>query len=443
MRRRAFALTTNRPRTRSVEQTDPLRVEPAIGPKSGPMHRGWDRDRTLPPALPDQWACMLRGFADMNRTLRSIDPAVRPVLLCFSHLRWDFVFQRPQHLMSRAAEAYEVYYIEEAQSAPGDAHFRMRTAEGGVAVLTPVLDGASDVAVEMRKLMAGLVAHLGARRYVHWFYTPMALPLTDGLPFDLCVYDCMDELSNFRFAPPDIQAREAALIARADLVFTGGSSLYAAKRGMHRSVCLYPSSVDVSHFAVSRGGRPDPDDQADLAYPRIGYFGVIDERMDLDLVHQATAQLPSVQFVMLGPVTKIDPASLPRAPNLHWLGRKPYAELPDYLANWQAGWMPFALNEATRFISPTKTPEFLAAGLQVVSTAVPDVVDAYGRTGLVMIADHDNIAETLRDALQPSPAGWRTRVDATLATTSWDATWASMRDDMRAIHALSVEVYDV
>lgn len=376
----------------------------------------------------------------MNRIVSFADRAQKPVLLCFAHLRWDFVFQRPQHLMTRAASSYQVAYIEEPETAPGPAHFRLRLAETGVAVLTPIIPPDSDPAAEQRKLIASYVAHLGERRFVHWYYTPQAMAFTQGLRRDLCVYDCMDELSSFRFAPADQLARERALLGKADLVFTGGASLYAAKRDLHPVVRLFPSSVDTAHFGAARRGPADPADQAAIPRPRVGFFGVIDERMDLQLVGQMARRMPDVQFVMLGPVVKIDPADLPQAANLHWLGCKSYADLPAYLGNWDVGWMPFALNDATRFISPTKTPEFLAAGLPVVSTAITDVVEGYGKPGLVTIADADTTEAALRQALgTPSPA-WRRRVDGALAAMSWDATWDAMRSEMQARMRQPVEV---
>src|SRR5690606_28943889 len=103
---------------------------------------------------------------------------------------------------------------------------------------------------------------------------------------------------------------------------------------------------------------------------RIGYAGVIDERIDLVLLDQVARARPDYQFVMLGPIAKIDPATLPQRGNIHYLGSKKYADLPRYLAGWDVAMMPFALNDATRFISPTKTPEYLAAGRRVVSTAI-------------------------------------------------------------------------
>jgi glycosyltransferase involved in cell wall biosynthesis len=352
--------------------------------------------------------------------------------LCFSHLRWNFVHQRPQHLLTSAAASYRVYFIEEPEFADGGAHYRMRVTTSGVTVLTPILDAQTDHVEQQRTLVEALQHSLRDGPLVHWYYTPMALRFTRGLACDLCVYDCMDELSAFRFAPSAIVALETDLLARADLVFTGGKSLFAAKRKLHSDVHCFPSSVDVAHFARARLRLADPLDQAPIPRPRIGYAGVIDERIDLELISSAAAALPMVQFVMVGPVAKIEVCDLPCAANIHWLGRKEYDELPAYLSNWQAAWMPFALNEATRFISPTKTPEYLAAGLQVTATAVVDVVETYAKEDLVAIADATNITVVLKASLaMPSP-NWRKAVDQRLARMSWSATWTAMQGLMSA-----------
>jgi glycosyltransferase involved in cell wall biosynthesis len=233
-------------------------------------------------------------------------------------------------------------------------------------------------------------------------------------------------LSAFAGAPPSLRQFEKQLLERADIVFTGGHSLYDAKRSLHPNVHAFPSSVDVAHFAQAKTAH-DPSDQAAIPRPRIGFFGVIDERLDVDLLRSLAKSRPSWQFVMLGPVVKIDPGILPRAPNLHWLGNKSYADLPGYLGGWDVAVLPFALNEATRFISPTKTLEYLAAGKPVVSTAIRDVVSPYGTNGLVRIADSAGFAASIDEALElPFPAGARA-VDDLLAGTSWDRTWAAMR----------------
>lgn len=353
----------------------------------------------------------------------------RPQLVCFSHLRWDFVFQRPQHLLSRAVRDYDVYFIEEPLLEAGAApHLQASRRTEGVTVIVPVLPPAGEDAVAA--MIADLLRPIlppSSRQRILWYYTPMAMAFSRGIEADAVVYDNMDELSAFRGAPPRLLDLEAELFARADLVFTGGMSLYAAKRRRHRSVHPFPSSIDVAHFHEARRRPAAPADQAVIGGPRAGFFGVIDERMDLDLVAETARLRPDWQFVMIGPVVKIDPASLPTAQNIHWLGGKSYPELPGYLGGWDVGLMPFALNESTRFISPTKTPEFLAAGLPVLSTAIADVVSPYGEKGLVeIVSDAAGMAEGL-DRLRTPPSGWLETVDDHLAGMSWNQTWAGMQ----------------
>jgi len=211
-------------------------------------------------------------------------------------------------------------------------------------------------------------------------------------------------------------------------VFTGGMALYRAKRDQHGNVHGVPSSVDVDFFARARNPQPDPGPQANIPHPRVGYCGVIDERVDLALLDQLARARPQLQFVMLGPVVKIDPESLPERPNIHYLGGKPYQDLPAYLAGWDAAIMPFAMNEATRFISPTKTPEYLAAGKRVVSTAITDVIEPYESLGLVRIGrDCSDFIAQLDAALADDGSQDQER-DRFLAGNSWDATWKRMHD---------------
>ena len=376
----------------------------------------------------------------------------RPLLLCFSHLRWDFVTQRPQHLLTRAARTHRVVYWEEPVPEEGVPRLELRDGGDGVTRVVPRLPpGLDEAAVDaaQRRLLDGFLAALpgGARPEVAWFYTPMAVGFAGHLEAEVTVYDCMDELAAFQFASPRLLLLERHLFRRADLVFTGGRSLYESKRARHPSVHCFPSSIDAAHFARARQGKgvpgmgvpgtevpgagatgAEPADQAAIPHPRIGFFGVVDERMDLALLREVAALRPDWQFVMIGPVAKIDPGALPRAGNLHWLGGRSYADLPGYLGGWDAGFMPFALNEATRFISPTKTPEYLAAGVPVVSTPITDVVRPWGEDGLVEIAATAPaaVAALERVLARGRAAGWLGRVDLKLARLSWDRTWGGM-----------------
>ncbi|QIK78889.1 glycosyltransferase family 1 protein [Sphingomonas piscis] len=381
---------------------------------------------------------MLTGVrVPVESLTRVAAPDPEPVtLLCFSHLRWNFVFQRPQHLMSRFAEEMKVIYWEEPiVIAPGETAFvQVRQAEDfpDVTVAVPHLpEGLSmpEAEATLTRLATNYAASLKGA-LVKWYYTPMMLPFSRQIEADTIVYDCMDELSQFKFAPPMLLELEQELIDSADLVFTGGSSLFEAKKDRHSSVHLFPSSVDRDHFALARSGATDPQDQANLARPRLGFYGVIDERFDIDLLRQMADARPNWQFVMVGPVVKISDEDLPRAANIHYVGGKTYEQLPHYLSGWDVALMPFAINEATRFISPTKTPEYLAGGKPVVSTPIRDVVRHYGHLQGVQIAyDADGFVAACEKALElaKDPKGqWLAEADLLLSATSWDTTQARM-----------------
>jgi UDP-galactopyranose mutase len=356
-------------------------------------------------------------------------------VVCFSHLRWDFVWQRPQHLLGRCARERRVFFVEEPVAAP-EPRLDVRTGPGLLTRVMPHLPAtatAEEAAQLQRELLTSLFERSDIDDFVAWYYTSMALPPTRWLEPLAVVYDCMDELSAFAHAPPDLGRLERELLDRADLVFTGGRTLYEVKRKLHPNVHLFPSSVETAHFARARDPQDDPPDQAPIPRPRLGFFGVIDERMELRLLAAVAEARPDWQLVLLGPVAKVDPALLPRRENIHYLGQKGYDELPAYLAGWDVALLPFARNEATRFISPTKTPEYLAAGRPVVSTSIADVVDAYGETGFVRIADEPAAFVAAVEAAMSDPAEERWRaVDAYLTESSWDYTWADMRELVEA-----------
>ena len=357
-------------------------------------------------------------------------------LLCFSHLRWDFVFQRPQHLMSRFAREMTVIYWEEpvAIGPKETAYLQVRQAENArnVRLVVPHLpEGMPDEAREaaLKRLLDAHVASLSGK-LIAWYYTPMMLPFSKHITPDVTVYDAMDELSKFKFAPEHLLGYEQELIDRADVVFTGGSSLYEAKKDRHDNVHCFPSSVDRCHFAKARGGQFDPADQEDLPKPRLGFYGVIDERFDIELLDQAAQMRPDWTFVMVGPVVKIGEDELPRRHNICYLGSKTYEQLPAYLAGWDVALMPFAMNESTQFISPTKTPEYLAGGKPVVSTPIRDVVRHYGQLEGVQIASTaEEFVAACDKALDLShhrESGWLAEADLMLSAASWDTTQARM-----------------
>ena len=351
-----------------------------------------------------------------------------PDLICLSHLRWSFVFQRPQHLMTRYARNRRVFFVEEPVY--DDTPETRITVEvhDGVHVMVPYLPrafGETESISAQRAALEQLLARERITRYVLWYYTPLALRFSSHLTPVGVAYDCMDELSAFKGAARELPVLERELMRRADVVFTGGQSLYEHKKGQHPNIHAVPSSVDVAHFAAARQAGAEPPDQKPIPRPRLGFFGVLDERLDIPLLRGLAEARPDWQLVMIGPVVKIDPHDLPRRPNIHYLGPKNYAELPRYIAGWDVALLLFARNEATRFISPTKTPEYLAAGRPVVSTSIRDVVSPYGERGLVYIADTVADMERACNAALREPGEFRrTRADAFLSGMSWDRTWS-------------------
>lgn len=366
--------------------------------------------------------------------------AARPLLVCLSHLRWGFVYQRPQHLMSRMTREFDVVFFEEPlpgeRSAP---YVEAFPQPSGVTVLTPRLPQGLDAAgtdAALRTLLDDYLASHAHGELLLWYFTPMSLTFSEHLTPNVTIYDCMDELSAFHGAPPELITREKQLLAKADVVFTGGVSIWEAKKNQHPNAHAMPSSVDIQHFGAARTGLPEPLDQAAIAQPRLGFFGVIDERFDAKLMEAVARQRPDWQWVILGPVVKIDPASLPALPNIHYLGGKGYDELPAYLGGWDVATMPFARNEATRFISPTKTPEYLAGGCPVVSTSITDVVRTYGHSEVVHIADEPAaFIAAVEQALaqRQHPEHLLAEADKALDGMSWDTTWNAMMEQIKCL----------
>ncbi|MDE1186212.1 MAG: NAD(P)-binding protein [Pantoea sp.] len=352
-------------------------------------------------------------------------------LIVFSHLRWGFVYQRPQHILSRLAQYFRIIFIEEPVYDSGEPYLNQYQAGPNINVIVPHSNidacGFHDSQISILKpLFSGLIEPHD--RPVVWFYTPMALPLLTSYKPAAIIYDCMDELSAFDKAPRQMRQRESALLGCADLVFTGGSSLYEAKKARHSAVYCFPSSVDTAHFeqALDRSnGHPL---QKMLPSQRLGYYGVIDERLDMALIAKLADMHPDWQVIMVGPIVKIDPSTLPQRDNIYWFGQQPYAALPHFLADWDVCLMPFALNDATRYISPTKVLEYMAAGLPIVSSAIPDVIKHY--SNLVSIADsHDRFITLCAEALQLTPQARETMINgmaSVLANTSWDKTANAM-----------------
>lgn len=360
-----------------------------------------------------------------------------PTIVVFCHLRWDFVFQRPQHLLTRLARDFNIIVIEEPVRHEGGDFLKQTRVSDNLTVYQPHTDCAEwgfhdDQISHLQPLLDGLVPD--DVQPIVWFYTPMALPLLQGMNPSLIVYDCMDELSAFKNPPKQLLQRESALLGMADVVFTGGPSLYEAKRRRHHNTFCFSSSVDAAHFGQALDRSVTAPQQAHLPRPRLGFYGVIDERFDIDLLHAIADARPEWQLVMVGPVVKIDQADLPRNPNIHYTGQASYDELPLYLAGWDVCLMPFAMNESTKFISPTKVLEYMAAELPIVSTPVNDVKVPYGH--VVAIADSAEAFIAACDAalaMTPEQTARMVQIERDIvANTSWDRTASAMGDILRS-----------
>lgn len=356
-------------------------------------------------------------------------------IVVFSHLRWRWVYQRPQQLLTRLAKDHRVWYIEEPVSEDTDRRWlEIEDVADNVSVVRPHLRAeypfyTGEQLPKLTELLQGFISERGLEGAALWLYTPMALPVAQRLQPLAVAYDCMDALAMFRFAPPEMAAREAELLQWADVVFAGGPSLYKAHEGRHPNLHCFPSSIDQAHFRRARtSDLAEPAAQAPIPRPRLGYFGVIDERLDYDLLAALAEDRPEWQMVMVGPFAKVNPDDLPHPPNLHYLGQQPYEDLPAYIGGWEVALMPFAVNEATRFISPTKTLEYMAAGRAIVSSPIADVREPYGH--IVYVAgDAQAFAAACERALAEPPAERRRRqalADGVLAGTSWDDTASRM-----------------
>ena len=366
-----------------------------------------------------------------------------------SHLRWDFVWQRPQQILSRVSERQRVLFIEEpiylddVRTPSLTLTLPMPHVYRAVPMLPSALRDRYDESIAVvRQLvraemapgrpLAGLFD-----RPIQWFYTPMPAPAMIGA-FDerAIVYDCMDELSKFRFAPTALVDRERLLIASANVVFTGGYRLSQSKRKQHDNVHFFGCGVDVEHFAQARDrALPVPQTIAALGTRVMGYYGVIDERIDYELLAKLAAAYPDAALVMIGPVVKVDPRELPQAPNIHWLGQRQYDELPAHLKGFDVCLMPFALNEATEFINPTKTLEYMAAAKPVVSTAISDVLHHFADAAEVGMS-HDEFIAAVGRALDQPDAERIARGLTMACNTTWDRVVASMMRIVReAMHA--------
>lgn len=346
------------------------------------------------------------------------------VVLC--HLRWQFVYQRPQHIISRLSSTMKILFIEEPLPQHTDKSGNLIVVNEMLHVLQPNVKNIESIAEILPEFIKNKTVPVG------WFYSASFSPLLEQLNFETIVYDCMDELSLFKGAPEQLINQEKYLMAHADVIFTGGKSLYESKKQFHDNVHCFPSSVDQPHFAQALNGILIPDDVVNLQSPIVGYYGVIDERIDLELLHQAAIKLPNVSFVMIGPLAKIEESDLPKEPNIHYLGMKSYDELPHYLKAFDIAMMPFALNDATKYISPTKTLEYMAAGKPIISTKIKDVVRDYSRS-VTLIETADEFCEAITFLFDKNDRqSLELEYFKILKKTSWDATANKMKSIIKS-----------
>lgn len=343
-------------------------------------------------------------------------------LVVFCHLRWDFVYQRPQHIISRMSEDYKILFVEEPWPSSDPGH-SLKMLSSNLHIFRPNISHLDELPEVLSQILGTSEVPMA------WFYSPSFCTVLKHLQFETVIYDCMDELSLFKGAPASLIQQERVLLENTDIVFTGGRSLFEAKQPHHLNVHCFPSSVDFDHFARARNGISLPSDISEIPSPIVGYFGVVDERLDLELIEETAAKLPEVSFVFIGPVVKISESDLPRLPNIHYLGMKDYQTLPNYLKAFNVAMMPFALNDATKYISPTKTLEYMAAGKPIVSTRVKDVEREYSNS-VHLVSDSTEFVENLRKIMYPKEVD-STHVDRygeILNKTSWNSTVSRMKD---------------
>jgi glycosyltransferase involved in cell wall biosynthesis len=344
-------------------------------------------------------------------------------VVVFCHLRWQFVYQRPQHIISRLASDMKILFIEEPIP-----HSEDNNTPGNLLVISEQLHVLQPYVKDIESIIDIIPDYVKNKSIpIGWFYSASFSSLLEQINFETIIYDCMDELSLFKGAPVHLINQEKYLMAHTDIVFTGGKSLYESKKQLHSNVYCFPSSVDEQHFAQAINGISVAADIAVLPKPIVGYYGVIDERIDLELLRQCAKKLPNVSFVMIGPLAKIEDADLPKENNIHYLGMKSYNELPHYLKAFDIAMMPFALNDATKYISPTKTLEYMAAGKPIISTKITDVVRDYSQS-VTLIENDDDFCSAIENFLtNKDRLAMETQYSKILKNTSWNSTADKMK----------------
>jgi UDP-galactopyranose mutase len=360
-------------------------------------------------------------------------------IVVHSHLRWNGVWQRPQQIMSRLARNRPVAFVEEPWFHPQGFQPELKAWEqDGVTVLQPHVpeqpQDLPEVSPEnqqrVRDLVGPYLRQNGFARAIRWHYAPMALYLSDVIEDRLVVYDCMDELSAFKGAPAGLIPCERELMRQADVMFTGGLSMWLNKKQHHPNCHRFDSGVDVEHFQqAAQEDTPVPEDARDLPSPVIGYYGVIDERMDYPAIQALAEAFPGGTILMVGPITKVDPEEIPRRPNIVYTDQRTYAQLPGYLKSFDVALVPFADNQATKFLSPTKTLEYFAGLKPVVSSPIRDVVENYADIVRIARSPEEYVAAVRAALAEDDPDRARRSLEKAREKT-WDVIVRDMEQLM-------------
>ena len=355
-------------------------------------------------------------------------------IVCFSHIRWDLNYQRPQHLLSRFAKSNQLFFIEEPlYDALEHQTLQVNSKDDNIWIIVPHLligSGGKEAIDAQKELLDKFFFEYKLEDYIFWYYTPLALSFSTHYSPLLIIYDCVNNWSA-SIVRDNLKLFEAKLFDDSDIIFTGGNSLFEANKNKYANIYSFPGSIDKAHFASARVILEEGEDQKSIPHPILGYFGTIDERFDLELVRKIAALRPLWQLVLIGPVLNIDKDSFPIMENIHFLGSKAYEDLPKYISTWDIALIPFLLNNATKFICPGKATEYLAAGKPVISTPISNIVDSFGKNGLIHIAqtaeEFIKAAELEFDQKRGNDL-WFSSVDDFLLGNSWDKTWAKMND---------------
>lgn len=390
-----------------------------------------------------------RAAAGQSSWNGGLDTRSKPIIaLC--HLSWDWVWQRPQQFLSRLAKTHPVLFVETYCSDVPQTTVRLRSVDAypNLTICEMHLpasrwnDGRYIDGERRRALRRALSNDLAGRfeRAILWFNDPMAVTAFAGhLGESLIVYDCMDELSQFKGAPPTLVERERDLLEVADVVFCGGRKMRDKRLRVNPNSYFYGTGVDCRHFGSAQSATLAVDPEiAELDGPILGYFGVVDERIDYELLATLADADPSWHVVIVGPWTKVDPAEFPRRRNLHWFGARPYAQLPSITKGFTVCLMPFALNEATEYINPTKALEYMAAGRPVISTALDEVKSNFANVARIARSHEEFVTLCRREVNSPS----QTRIARGLklaAENTWEAILEKMEGHIADAFAAEAE----